>query len=43
MAKKIIDLIKNENRRIVMGNNAIKKSLKYSIDIIKEIWLEILN
>lgn len=43
MAKKIIDLIKNENRRIVMGNNAIKKSLKYSIDIIKEKWLEILN
>ena len=43
MTKKIIDLIKNENRRIIMGNNAHKKSLKYTSDIIKEKWLEILN
>lgn len=43
MTKKIIDLIKNENRRIVMGNNARKKSLRFTTDVIKEMWLEILN
>lgn len=43
MSKKIIDLIKNENRRFIMGDNAYKKSLKYRIDVIKEKWLEILN
>lgn len=43
MTKKIIDLIKNENRRIIMGNNARKKSLKYTSEVIKDKWLEILN
>lgn len=43
MAKKIIDLIKNDNRRTIMGDNARKKSLKYTIDIIKEEWLKILK
>lgn len=43
MTKKIIDLIKNNNRRIIMGNNARKKSLKYTIDEVKEMWLKILN
>lgn len=43
MTKKIIDLIKNENRRIIMGNNARKKSLKYTSEVIKDEWLKILN
>ena len=43
MAKKIIDLIKNENRRIVMGDNARKKSIKYTIENIKTQWIDILK
>lgn len=43
MTKKIIDLIKNDSRRIIMGNNARKKSLKYSPDTVKDMWLEILQ
>ena len=43
MVKKILDLIKNENRRTIMGNNARKKSLKYDIDVIREKWIEILK
>ncbi len=43
MAKKIIDLIKNENRRKIMGDNARKKSMKYTIEIIKEEWINILK
>ena len=43
MAKKIIDLIKNDNRRIIMGNNAHKKSLKYTSDIVKKSWIDILG
>ena len=42
MAKKIIELIKSENRRIIMGNNAVKKANEYNIDNIKNKWLEIL-
>lgn len=43
MTKKIIDLIKNDNRRIIMGNNAHKKSLKYSPDTVRDMWLEVLQ
>lgn len=43
MTKKIIDLIKNDNRRIIMGNNARKKSMKYTIDEIREMWIKILD
>ena len=43
MTKKIIDLIKNDNRRIIMGSNARKKSLKYTIDEIKQLWLKIIE
>lgn len=43
MVKKILDLIKNENRRTIMGDNARKKSLKYDINVIREKWIEILK
>lgn len=43
MAKKILELLKNENRRIIMGNNAYKKSLKYNIDNVIEIWKKLLE
>jgi len=43
MAKKICELIKNENRRIIMGANGIKKADNYNIDKIKEKWIEIIE
>lgn len=43
MAKKILELLKNKNRRIIMGKNAYKKSLKYNIDNIIEEWKKILE
>ena len=43
MAKKIIELLKNKNRRIIMGNNAYKKCLKYDLsNIIKE-WKKLIE
>ena len=38
MAKRICELIKNENRRIVMGDNAYKKSLQFSSKEIMKKW-----
>lgn len=43
MAKKIIELLKNKNRRIIMGRNAYKKSLTYSIDNVIEYWKKLLE
>ena len=43
MAKKIVDLINNDERRNTMGINARKKSLRYTSDIIKDKWKEILK
>lgn len=43
MAKKICELIKNKNRRIIMGHNARKKSENYSINIIIQKWIEIIE
>lgn len=43
MAKKIIELLKNKNRRIIMGNNAYKKCMKYELsNIIKE-WKKLIE
>ena len=43
MAKKIIELLKNKNRRLIMGNNAYKKCLKYDLsNIIKE-WKKLIE
>ena len=43
MAKKIIELLKNKNRRIIMGRNAYKKSLEYSINNVIEDWKKLLE
>lgn len=43
MAKKILELLKNKNRRIIMGKNAYKKSLKYNIDNVIKDWKKLLE
>lgn len=43
MAKKICELISNQNRRIIMGANGIKKAKRYDINIIKEEWIKIIE
>lgn len=43
LAKKIIELLKNKNRRIIMGRNAYKKSLEYNIDNVIEMWKKLLE
>lgn len=43
MAKKIIELLKNKNRRIIMGNNAYKKCLKYDLKNIIIEWKKIIE
>lgn len=43
MAKKICELISNQNRRIIMGANGIKKAKQYDMDIIKEEWIKIIE
>lgn len=41
MAKRIINLIKNPERRIIMGDNSYKKSINYISDNIKENWIKL--
>lgn len=43
MAKRICELIKNKNRRIIMGTNAYKKSLMYNIDNVINDWIKLLE
>ena len=43
MARKICELLSNQNRRIIMGANGNKKSLEYSIDKIKEKWIDLIK
>lgn len=43
MAKKICELIKNPNRRIIMGANALKKANKYDANEIKKEWIKIIE
>lgn len=43
MAKRICELIKNPNRRVIMGANALKKAEKYNSENIKKLWLEIIE
>lgn len=43
MAKRICELINNQNRRIIMGNNGIKKAKKFSIEEIRKKWIEIIK
>lgn len=43
MAKKICELIKDKNRRIIMGDNGYKKSLKYDIKEIIKKWIDLIE
>lgn len=43
MAKKIIELLKNKNRRIIMGNNAYKKCMKYDLNNIIKEWKKLIE
>lgn len=43
MARKICELISNQNRRIIMGANGIKKANQYDMNIVKEEWIKIIE
>lgn len=43
MAKRICELIKNTNRRIIFGHHALEKSKEYNIEKIKEEWIKIIG
>ena len=43
MARKICELLSNQNRRIIMGANGYKKSLEYSASKVKDEWLKIIK
>lgn len=41
MAKRICELLKSYNRRVVMGNNALKKAKKYTEKEVKKDWKDL--
>ncbi len=43
MAKRICELIQNQNRRIIMGDNGYKKAEKYQMKEIKKEWVSLLE
>lgn len=43
MAKRIISLIKDQNRRLVMGMNGYKKSCEYNIKNVAHDWIDIIE
>ena len=43
MAKRICELIQNQNRRIIMGSNGMKKAKKYQIKEVKKEWISLLE
>ena len=43
MAKRVCILIDNYNRRFIMGNNALKKADKYSLEEVREKWKKIIK
>lgn len=43
MAKRICELIQNQNRRIIMGDNGRKKAEKYQMKEIKKEWISLLE
>lgn len=43
MAKRLNELIKNENRRIIMGDNGRKKAETYQIKEIRKQWISLLE
>lgn len=43
MAKRIMELIKNKNRRVIMGDYAFKTALKYKDSNICKIWVDLIE
>lgn len=43
MAKRVCHLIGNYSRRFIMGQNAIKKANKYSLEEVREKWIKIIK
>ena len=43
MAKRICHLIGNYSRRFIMGQNAIKKANKYSLEEVRDKWIKIIK
>ena len=43
MAKRVSHLIGNYSRRFIMGQNAIKKANKYSLEEVREKWIKIIK
>lgn len=43
MAKRVCNLIGNYSRRFIMGQNAIKKANKYSLEEVREKWIKIIK
>ena len=43
MAKRVSNLIGNYSRRFIMGQNAIKKANKYSLEEVREKWVKIIK
>ena len=43
MAKRVSNLIGNYSRRFIMGQNAIKKANKYSLEEVREKWIKIIK
>ena len=43
MAKRVCNLIGNYSRRFIMGQNAIKKANKYSLEDVREKWIKIIK
>jgi len=43
MAKRVCTLVDNYSRRFIMGNNAIKKADKYSLEEVRDKWKKIIK
>ena len=43
MAKRVCNLIENYSRRFIMGQNALKKSNKYSLEEVRNKWIKIIK
>ena len=43
MVKRVCNLIDNYNRRFIMGQNALKKSTKYSLEEVRSKWIKIIK
>ena len=43
MAKRICELIRDINRRVIMGSHALEKSREYDIEKIKKEWIKLIG